>query len=164
MFCECLTGRPYLRDTRETQLSPSVLTLRIPVMRRAHASFHGIISREIPMKTLLSSIAWIFTLFLSITQPLQLNPTIKYRVQQIEWNYNQIWHKIKPTKHIVVNYNFTYSHNMVFDNGIPKGKKMFLCCHKSTYQSESTSAANNWHLKEWLKYYIPAQNSETTTI
>ena len=54
---ECFVERPYSRDTRETQLSPSVLTLRIPVMRRAHASFHGIISREIPMKTLLSSIA-----------------------------------------------------------------------------------------------------------
>ena len=27
---ECLAGRPYPRDTRESQLSPSGLTLRIP--------------------------------------------------------------------------------------------------------------------------------------
>ena len=107
MFRECLVGRPYPRDTRETQLSPSVLNLCIPVMCRAHASFRMMLSREIPAKTLLSSIVWVFTHSLSITQSLQFNHTIKYRVQQIKWNYNQIWHGIKLTKHIVVNYNFT---------------------------------------------------------
>ena len=76
MFHECLAGRPYLRATRETQLSPSVLTLRIPVMCMAHASFRGMLSRKLPAKTFLSSIARVFTLSLSITQPLQLNPTI----------------------------------------------------------------------------------------
>ena len=30
MFRGCLTGRPYPRDTRETQLSPSVLTVAAP--------------------------------------------------------------------------------------------------------------------------------------
>ena len=45
------------RDTRETQLSPSVLTLRIPVMCRAHVSFCRMLSCELPAKTLLSSIA-----------------------------------------------------------------------------------------------------------
>ena len=54
---ECLAGRPYPRDTCETQLSPSVLTLRIPVVCRAHASFRGMLSREIPAKTLFASIA-----------------------------------------------------------------------------------------------------------
>ena len=29
-----------------------VLTLRIPVMCRAHASFHRLLSRELPMRTL----------------------------------------------------------------------------------------------------------------
>ena len=53
----CLTGRPYLRDTCETQLSPSGLTLRIPVMCKAHASFRGLLSRELPVKSLQSSIA-----------------------------------------------------------------------------------------------------------
>ena len=49
-------GKVYPRDTRETQLSPSILTFRIPVMCRAHASFRGMLSRELPVKTLLSSI------------------------------------------------------------------------------------------------------------
>ena len=47
----CLAGRPYPRDTRETQLSPSVLTLRIPVMCRAYALLRGMLSHEIPAKT-----------------------------------------------------------------------------------------------------------------
>ena len=45
---ECLAslaGRPYPRDTRETQFSPSVLTLRIPIMCRAHASSREKLSR-----------------------------------------------------------------------------------------------------------------------
>ena len=59
----CLAGRPYPRDTRETQLFPSVLTLCIPVMCNAHASFRGM---------LLS----LHTLSLSNTQPLHWNSTI----------------------------------------------------------------------------------------
>ena len=54
---ECLAGKPYLRDTHKTQLSPSVLTLHIPVMCRAHASFRRMLGRKIPAKTLLASIA-----------------------------------------------------------------------------------------------------------
>ena len=38
---ECLAGRPYSRDTRETQLSPSGLTLRIPVRARHMIYFAG---------------------------------------------------------------------------------------------------------------------------
>ena len=57
---ECFTGvsREGLttRDTRETQLSPSVLTLRIPVMCRAHVLFRRMLSRELSAKTLLSLI------------------------------------------------------------------------------------------------------------
>ena len=34
-----------------------VLTLRIPIMCKAHASFRGMISHKLPAKTLLSSIA-----------------------------------------------------------------------------------------------------------
>ena len=58
---ECFTGvsREGLttRDTHETQLSPSVLTLRIPVMCKAHVSFRRMLSRELSAKTLLSLIA-----------------------------------------------------------------------------------------------------------
>ena len=68
---ECLAGRPYPRDTRKTQLSLSVLTLRILVMCKTHTSFRGMLSREIPAKILLTSIALVFTLSLTITQLLQ---------------------------------------------------------------------------------------------
>ena len=54
---ECLAGRPYPRDTRKTQLSPSVLTLRIPVMCKAYATLRGMLSRELPARSFLSSIA-----------------------------------------------------------------------------------------------------------
>ena len=42
--------------TRHSYLHP-VLTPRIPVMCKAHASLHKKLSREIPMRTLLASIA-----------------------------------------------------------------------------------------------------------
>ena len=107
MFRECLAGRPYPRATRETQLSPSVLTLRIPIMHRAYASFHGLLSRELPVKTFISSIAWVFTLSLSITQPLQLNPTINIWYKRLNKITNKFDTELKLTKYIVVNYNFT---------------------------------------------------------
>ena len=112
MFRECFAGRPYPRATRETQLSPSVLTLRIPVMCRAHASFHRLLSRELPMKTLQSSICLSLhththTLSLSHTQPLQLNPTINTWYKRLNKITIKFITEIKPTKQIVVNYNFT---------------------------------------------------------
>ena len=75
------------RDTRETQLSPSVLTLRIPVMCRAHALLRGMLRREMLAKTssVFNSLS-LHTLSLSVTQPLQLNPTINtgyYRLNEI---------------------------------------------------------------------------------
>ena len=54
---ECLAERLYPQDTRETQLSPSGLSLRIPVICKAHASFRGMLSRELPTKSLQSSVA-----------------------------------------------------------------------------------------------------------
>ena len=54
---ECLVGRPYPRDTRETQLSPSGLTLHILVLCKAHACFRGMLSRELLAKPLESSVA-----------------------------------------------------------------------------------------------------------
>ena len=77
MFCGCLAGTPYPRDTRETQLSPSVMTLHIPVMCNAHASFQWMLSRELPAKTSsVFSCLSLHTLSLSNTQPLQWNLTI----------------------------------------------------------------------------------------
>ena len=58
---ECLVGvsREGLTDeilARHSCLH-SVLTLRIPVMCKTHASLHGKLSREIPVRTFLASIA-----------------------------------------------------------------------------------------------------------
>ena len=52
---ECLARKPYPRNTCETQLSPSGLTFRIPVMCKAHASFK-MLGHELPAKSLQSSI------------------------------------------------------------------------------------------------------------
>ena len=54
---KCLVGVSREGLTRETQLSPSVQTLRIPVMCKAHASLHGKRSRETPARSLLASLA-----------------------------------------------------------------------------------------------------------
>ena len=72
-----------------------VLTLRIPIMCWAHASLCEKPSWELPMKTSL-----VFNSFLSLHTPsFTYNPYkkshIKYRVQKIKQNYNQIWHGIK---------------------------------------------------------------------
>ena len=66
-------------------------------MCMAHVPFHGMLSHEIPAKTLLASNAWVFTLSLTITEPLQQIP-----ITNTVWiNYNQIWHGIKAnTIHI----------------------------------------------------------------
>ena len=82
----CLAGRPYPRDTRETQLSPSVLTLRIPVMCRAYALLCGMLSHEIPAKT-----SSVFNSLSFHTHTLSLYHTAliikshnKYRIQKIK--------------------------------------------------------------------------------
>ena len=109
MFHECLVGRPYPRATRETQLSPSVLTLCILVMYKAHASLRGMLGRELPVKTsLVFNSLSLHTHSLSITQPLQLNPTINTRYKRLNKVTIKFGTELKPTKHIVVNYNFTY--------------------------------------------------------
>ena len=70
-----------------------VMTLRIPVMCWAHASLHEKASHELPAKTSLV-FNCLFTLSLSHTT-LTMKSHIKYKVQKIEHNYNQIWHGIK---------------------------------------------------------------------
>ena len=109
MLRECLAGRPYPRATREIQLSSFVLTFHILVMCRAYASFCGMLSRELPTKTLPSSIAWVFTYSLSITQPLQQSPTINTGYKRLNKITIKFDMELEPTKYIIVNYNFTIS-------------------------------------------------------
>ena len=84
-----------------------VLTLCIPVMCKAHASFRGMLSRKLLVKTLHFSICLsLHTHSLSLTT-LTNKSHMKYRVHSIEHNYNQIWHRIKANKTHSCNYNFT---------------------------------------------------------
>ena len=87
-----------------------VLTLCIPIMCKAHASFRGMLSGELPAKTLQSSICLsLHTLSLSHTQPSKLNPTINTQYKRLNKITIKFGTKLKPTKQIVVNYNFTIS-------------------------------------------------------
>ena len=106
MFRECLVGRPYPRDTYETQLSPSVLTFRIPVMCKAHASFR---ETSYPRKLFFLQQLEYSHFYLSITQPLQINPTINTGYKLLNKITIKFVTELKPTKHIVINYNFTTS-------------------------------------------------------
>ena len=85
-----------------------MLTLHIPVMRRAHALHRGMLGREIPAKTSsVSNSSSLHTLSLSITQPLQSNPTINTRYKRLNKITIKFGTELKPAKHIVVYYNFT---------------------------------------------------------
>ena len=98
MFQGCLTRRPYPWATHVTQLSLSVLTFRILVMCRAHALLRGMLSCKILAKT--SSVFNSLSLhtFSFYHTTLTIKSHNKYRVQKIEYNYNQIWHRIKANK------------------------------------------------------------------
>ena len=78
MFRECLAGMPYLRATR------------LPASYSRNTSV-SILSWLFTFQT------WVFKLSLLHTT-LTIKSHIKYRVQKIEQNYNQIWHKIKANK------------------------------------------------------------------
>ena len=86
-----------------------VLTLHIPVMYKSHASLHGMLTRELPAKTLQSLICLESSHSLSLSQPLQINPTWNTGYKTLNRITIKFGMKLKPTKHIVVNYNFTIS-------------------------------------------------------
>ena len=87
-----------------------VLTLCIPVICRAHASLHKKLTHELPTKIALVFNCLESSRILSLSHITLTNKShMKYRVYNIEHNYNQIWHKIKANKNIVVNYNFAIS-------------------------------------------------------
>ena len=113
---KCFTSVSREGLTRKTLAKTSclhpILTLQIPIMCRAHASFCRMLSHELPTKTLQSSICLSLhththTLSLSHTQPLQLNPTINTWYKRLNKITIKFITEIKPTKQIVVNYNFT---------------------------------------------------------
>ena len=99
---ECFASVSREGLTRELLVKHSclhpILTLRIPVMCRAHASFRGMLSHELLAKTLHSSICLSLHILSLSHTTLTIKSHIKYRVQKIEHNYNQIWHRIKANK------------------------------------------------------------------
>ena len=98
MFRGCLAGRLYLRDTRENQLSPSCPD-------SSHSNHvHGTCitsqdaySQATRENTSVFNSLSLHTFSLSHTS-LTNKSHMKYRLQKIEHNYNQIWHRIKANK------------------------------------------------------------------
>ena len=104
---ECFTGISQEGLTHKTLVKYSCLhsipTLHIPVMCKAHVSLRGMLTRELPTKTLQSSICLESSLTHSLSLSLSLSTLtnkshMKYKVHKIEHNYNKIWHKIKANK------------------------------------------------------------------
>ena len=87
-----------------------VLTLRIPACASHMSHFAGCLVARYPWKLfsfqLLESS---HTLSLSITQPLQSNPTINTGYKRLNRITIKFGMELKLTKHIVVNHNFTIS-------------------------------------------------------
>ena len=111
MFCECLAGRPYMRATRETQLSPSC-----PDSSHSnHVQGTCIISWDAQWQatcensSVFNLLESSHTLSLSLTQPLKLNPTINTGYKRLNKITIKFGVELKSTKQIVVNYNFTVS-------------------------------------------------------
>ena len=76
-----------------------VLTLCIPIICRAHASFRGMLSGELPAKTLQYSICLsLHTHSLSLTQPLKLNPIINTGYKRLNKITIKVGAELKPTK------------------------------------------------------------------
>ena len=112
---ECFAGISQEGLTRETLAKTSylypVMTLRIPVMCRVDALLRGKLTRELLAKTTLVFNCLESSHILSFTHTTLTNKFhMKYRVHNIEQNYNQIWHKIKANKNIVVNYKCFRNH------------------------------------------------------
>ena len=97
---ECFAGILWEGLTRETLAKTNclhpVLTLRIQVICRVHASLRGKPTRELPAKTALVFNCLESSHILSLSHTTVTNKShLKYRVHKIEQNYNQIWHGIK---------------------------------------------------------------------
>ena len=108
MFCRYLARRLYPRDTRKTQLYPSCpnSSHSSHVQSTCITSLDAY-SRATHKNTSIFNLPWVFTLFLSHTQPLQIKPTWNTRYKRLNIIIIKFGMELKPTKHIVVNYNFT---------------------------------------------------------
>ena len=107
---ECLAGVSWEGLTCEILARHNclhlVLTLRIPACASHMSHFIGCLVARYPQK-LFSLQLLESSHSLSITQPLQSNPTINTRYKRLNRIIIKFGMKLKPTKHIVVNHNFT---------------------------------------------------------
>ena len=114
---ECLVGVSWEGLTceilaRHSCLHP-VLTLRIPACASHMSHFAGCLVTRYPRKLFnLQLLEFLHSLF--IRQPLHSNPTINTGYKRLNRITIKFGTKLKPTKHIVVNHNFTI---------------MFICKH-----------------------------------
>ena len=107
---ECLAGVSREGLTREilarhSYLHP-VLTLRIPACASHMGHFAGCLVARY-LRKLFSLQLLESSHSLSITQPLQSNPTINTGYKRLNKITIKFGTELKPTKHIFVNYNFT---------------------------------------------------------
>ena len=105
---QVLTGRPYLQDTRETQLPSSCPHSSHPTCASHMSHFAGcLVARYLrklfSLQLLESSHSF------SITQPLQSNPTINSGYKRLNRITIKFGTELKPTKQVVVNHNFIIS-------------------------------------------------------
>ena len=109
MFRGCLVGRPYPRDTHKNQLSPSC-----PDSSHSnHVQGTCITSWDVyswathENTSVFNALSLhTHTLSLTHTQPLQINPTWNTGYKRLNRITIKFDMELKPTKHIVVNYNF----------------------------------------------------------
>ena len=100
-------GLTYKRLARDSCLH-HILTLRIPACASHMSHFARSLVTRYPRK-LFSLQLFESSHSLSITQPLQSNPTINIGYKRLNKIIIKFSTKLKPTKHIVVNHNFIIS-------------------------------------------------------
>ena len=109
---ECFTSVSWEGLTHELLAKHSclhpILTLHILACASHMGHFAGCLVTRYPRKLFsLQLLESLHTLSLSITQPLQSNPTINTGYKRLNKITIKFGTELKPTKHIVVNYNFT---------------------------------------------------------
>ena len=108
MFREYLVRRPYPWDTRKIQLSLSCPDSSYSnYVQGICITSRDAYSRATCENTSIFNFLWVFTHSLSLTQPLQINLTWNTRYKRLNRITIKFGTELKPTKHIVVNYNFT---------------------------------------------------------
>ena len=95
------------RHSRNTTVSILSWLFTFQSCARHMHHFAGCLLASYPRKHFSLNLPWVFTFSLSHTQPLQINPTWNTGYKRLNRIIIKFGTELKPTKHIVVNYNFT---------------------------------------------------------